>query len=55
MYSRLHGYKATSEFLMANFTTHVDTDGVFATVVVGIGAIISRPILGGLYHRYCRI
>jgi transposase InsO family protein len=33
----------------------LDKDAPFHRAIESLGAIISRPVLGGLHHRYCRI
>ena len=33
----------------------LNKDAPVHRAIEGLGAIISRPVLGGLYHRYCRI
>ena len=33
----------------------LDKDAPVHRPIEGLGAIISRPVLGGLHHQYCRI
>jgi hypothetical protein len=53
---RRGGLKSYADYCKASRTHRsLNKDAPFHRAIERLGAVVSRPVVGGLHHQYCRI